>query len=369
MKEIYLENRGTVDGSECNKFFKLVEKGTQVWSYWGAIGAKGQEKMLLDSQDATERQAIWDKKLKEKLTGKLDKVTGKKNPYVIISKTGGETREEFVQRAQRDGTWNAPTPVSILPPAVPPVVTRVEARPSTEGRRWGVEVETHTNLDKLAIIRLMTDRGLKVKDSSTRYFDSTGEVWDLKRDGSCGYEFASPILSGEAGIFDAKLAVEKIQEVCKNAVNQKCGLHVTVDVSDHNNDDIKRFAIGYLKAQEHFYAECAEWRQHNQYCQRNPMHRIMDAIDSGVERALDACGGWRNHADRYHGMNFTRTFSHKVVEFRMMESTVAARKVGAWIRLCVGFIDGLKQSNVRFKTAEPFSKETFTAICERRWKV
>jgi len=337
MHTIYLENRGTQDGAECSKFFQLEDDGHKVIAKWGSIGQNRPPKVLVESEDAAVRQAAWNKKLKEK-TQRED------NPYQVIWEKDGSSSSSAVKV--------------------------VEARPSSEGRRWGLEVETHSNLDITEVIEKMEARGLQINDQRSRYFDSTGQKWDVKRDGSCGYEFTSPILSGNAGIFDAKLAVEKIREVCENAVNRNCGIHVTIDVSDHNDADLIRLAVGYLKCQDHFYAECAEWRQDNRYCAKNPIHNMASMLrDKDAKAALERCGGWRNHSDRYHGLNFTRTFSKKVVEFRMMESTVSVRKVGAWIRLCVGFVDGLKKWGGKFTTTEPISAETFKSICEGTWKV
>jgi predicted DNA-binding WGR domain protein len=332
MREVYMEQRGATGDTEHNKFFKLTDDGNKVTSFWGACGTNGQSKVLIESPDLAVRQEAWDKKFKEK-------TKRKDNPYVVITDTNGARTE------------------------------KVEARPSSDGRRWGLEVETHTNLNKAEIVRLMRERGLEIQDGSDRYFHSTGRVWDLKRDSSCGYEFASPILSGEAGLFDAKLAVEKIRTVNDNAVNRQCGIHVTADVSDHSQADLKRLAIGYLKAQEHFYRQCAEWRQDNRYCKRNPTHNVKRMIEiSNLEAVLDLCGGWRRHDDRYHGLNWTRVFNPKVVEFRMLESSVNIRQVGAWIRMCVGFIDGLKKSQVTFRTGDEFSEETFKKICTGEWK-
>jgi hypothetical protein len=191
---------------------------------------------------------------------------------------------------------------------------------------------------------------------------------DVKRDGSCGYEFASCKLQGDQGLFDSKLAVEKIREVAPNAVNQKCGIHVTVDVSDHSSEDLKRLIIGYLKAQEHFYSQCSEWRQSNHYCQRNPVDKVSTMVTmstSNIGSIVSAAGG----TDRYHGLNLTNTLGKHIVEFRMLESTEAIRKVGAWIRMCVGFVDGLKKSGVKFTSGDEFSAATFKSVCEGTWTV
>jgi predicted DNA-binding WGR domain protein len=331
MTKVYLENRGrslSADSKlvESSKFFEIVDDGANVITRWGPTGAKGQTKTICSDALDKARQSAFNKKLNEKLG----------RGYVVISDANG------VQ----------------------------EDRPSDSGRFFGLEVETHSNLDVNDVANLMKNRGLNVSVKANQYFQSNGATWDVKRDGSCGYEFASPKLKGEAGIFDAKLAVEKIREVCPTAVNQKCGIHVTIDVSDHSPADLKRLVVGYLKAQEHLYGQCAAWRQDNHYCKRNPTHRLSNIIaEKTIELALDMAGGWRNHQDRYHGLNLTRVFSKKVVEFRMMESSVSIRKVGAWIRTCVGLVDGLKKSNVTFKTGEPFSAETFEAVVNGRWKV
>ena len=353
MKLVYLENRGLQDGAECNKFFQLEDNGKQVIATWGSIGQKRTPKILVESEDPAVRQAAWDKKFKEKTQRKV-------NPYQVIRSVGLDAAAPGTDRTATFAVTGQPSGRIVVH----------EERPSAVGRRFGVEVETHSNLQPSEIGRNMEARGLKVNMRSGDYFHSDGRQWDVKRDGSCGYEFASPILSGEAGIFDAKLAVEKIREVCPNAVNSKCGLHVTIDVSDHTPHDLKRLAIAYLKAQNFFYAECNESRQNNRYCEKNPVYRLQDMIDSStIERVLDACGGWRNHSDRYHGLNWTRVFSKKVIEFRMMESTVAMRKVGAWIRMCVGFVDGVKASGMTFKSCEAFGQETFDKIVAGTWKV
>jgi predicted DNA-binding WGR domain protein len=329
MRQVYLEQRSATGATEHNKFYRLTDDGSSVLTEWGAIGASGQSKVISIDLDPTVREAVFNKKLKEK-----------------------EGRGYVVQTRQEASSTGA-GPV------------HVEARPSAEGRRWGLEVETHSNVDIHEVAAKMMARGLRVNVEAGRYFQSDGQAWDLKRDGSCGYELASPILGGEAGVFNSKLAVEKIREVCPTAVNHSCGIHVTIDIADHSPEDLKRLAIGYLRAQEFFYQECAEWRQNNQYCRRNPIHSLEAIVRtpaSQIQKILDLAGGWRNHENRYHGLNFTRMFSRKVVEFRMMESTVDIRKVGGWIRMCVGFVDGLKKSMVTFKSTSPFTRETFDKI-------
>ena len=324
MRETYLEHRGRTDGTEHCKFYRLVDDGRQVVFSWGPVGATGQRKVIIEP-DAQRRTKLFDDQLAAKTS----------RGYVTIT-------EAEDNRA-----------------------VMVESRPSDTGRYWGLEVETHSNLDIADVAARMRQRNLNVSVNANRYFKSDGRQWDVKRDGSCGYEFASPKLRGEAGIFDAKIAVEKIHEVCPMAVNSKCGLHVTIDVADHTFTDLRRLVVGYLKAQEHFYGQCNESRQQNTYCLRNPVN-LEQAIHckSSTSDLIAAVDG----KNRYHGLNLTRLQELSVVEFRMMESTVAVRKVGSWIRACVGFVDGLKSSNITFVSVTRMSTDTFNKIITSTYK-
>lgn len=322
MKSVYMEQRGSTGSTEHSKWYRIIDDGHRVIFKWGSTGSAGEEDVGVVSDDPAVREKVFLKKFKEKAKRKT-------SPYTVIEIDGN----------------------------------RVEERPSSEGRKWGLEVETHSQLDPAEIGRRMQQRGLKIRLATDQYFHSVGDVWDIKRDGSCGYEFASPILSGESGLFDAKLAVEKIREVCEAPVNEKCGLHVTVCVADHSDSDLQRLVVAYLKAQEHFYSFCNDSRQNNRYCIRNPVGGLIEAVKArDASSAIDVAGGWRNHTDRYHGMNFTRVFSRKVIEFRMMQSTVEIRRVGAWIRVCVGFVDGVKSMTKKFVTPKVFTRETFEAL-------
>jgi hypothetical protein len=51
--------------------------------------------------------------------------------------------------------------------------------------------------------------------------------------------------------------------------------------------------------------------------------------------------------NKYCGLNLTKLDS-KVVEFRMFQSELGARKVTSWVRTCVGFVEGIKANNITF---------------------
>jgi len=295
MKTIYLEQRSSTKGTEHNKFYEITDNGVRVLTRWGAIGTEGKEKLIFTSIKEEERDKVFNATLNKKL----------KKGYVPITDNGKQ----------------------------------VEFRPSRNGRKWGVEIETHSELSLGDVVEKMRLRKLNVNKRAVGYFKSDGRQWDVKTDSSCGYEFASPILGGEAGYFEAKLAVEKIREVCPTAVNTKCGLHVTIDVSDFNKEELKKLIIKYLEKQEEFYSQCNKSRQNNKYCTKNPAYLLHMIKESNSIDYIIAAANPKGH---YNGLNLERLKTKKVIEFRMMESTVGIRKVGAWIRFCVDFVDSVK---------------------------
>lgn len=327
MRTIYGEQRGVGGDTEHNKGYRITDNGSTVVAEWGPIGNLRSKKVMCESEDPAERAKAFDKQFKTKFQRK-------DNPYIVIETDGAIT----------------------------------ENRPSAEGRVFGLECETHSRVELNEIITKLRERGLNVRDQRHNYFHSDGNQWDVKRDGSCGYEFASPKLSGEAGIFDSKLAIEKIREVAgAGAANSNCGIHVTVSIEDHSFDDFKRLVVAYLRCQKHFYAQVHERRHNEHYCKPNPANRIDEVIRAtSVAQIMHAVDG-RN---RYHGLNLTNagTGPFSRVEFRMMEGSVAIRKVAAWIRFCVSFVDGVKASGVRFKSTDPISEQTFAKILAGVWR-
>jgi len=325
MRTIYGEQRGVGGDTEHNKGYRITDDGVStVLTEWGPIGNLRSKKVICESADPAERAKAFDKQFKAKFNKK-------ENPYVVIEQNG----------------------------------QRTENRPSSEGRAFGLEVETHSRVGIDEIISKLKSRGLNVRDRRNSYFHSDGSVWDVKYDSSAGYEFASPILSGSRGIFDAKLAVEKIREVGgAAAANANCGVHVTVDIGDHSFEDFKRLVIGYLRCQKHFYDQVHESRSTNQYCVPNPTHLIESILRATTVAEIRRLASNNHRGERYHGLNLTHAGR---AEFRHMEGNVSIRNIAAWIRLCVSFVDGVKKSGVKFKSTTPISKETFDKIAAGVW--
>jgi predicted DNA-binding WGR domain protein len=315
----YLEHRGNTNGVENNKFYEVETKNNKLYCRWGS----------------THRY--------EALKNKYIETSGIK----ILTKDISTKYHALILKKQRRG-YNIIQTNSV----------RVETRPTNTGRKFGVEIETNTNLRKSVLCKLLKDRGLKAR-SISGYTTSNGDKWDIKNDSSCGYEIASPILSGPQGIFDLKLAVDKIKDALLDThmPDDRCGIHITVDVSDFNKVDIKRLIIGFLKAQHHFFDMCNESRQNNTYCKKYNISKIDQCIRattvSKIQSILNIC--------KYRGLNLTK-LSDKVVEFRMFQSELSARKITEWVRVCVGFIEGMKTENISFTTDSKLSSVKFKSF-------
>lgn len=314
--KIYLENRGNTNGVESNKFYELETKNNKLYCRWGS----------------TTRY--------DELKNKYSICSGIK----IINSNINSKYNELLNKKQRRGYV-----------VIQQNRTQIENRPSATGRKFGVEIETNTNLSKQELSRLLKARNLKVRTTNS-YMKSHGDKWDIKNDSSCGYEIASPILSGAQGVFDLKLAVDKIKDALNDShmPNSDCGIHITVDVSDFNKSELKRLIIGYLKAQHHFYKMCNANRQNNTYCAKYDVSKLASCIRAstvGEIKRILSCS-------KYKGLNLTK-LDKKVVEFRMFQSELGARKITSWVRTCVGFVEGIKCSNTTFTTATKLSTNKF----------
>lgn len=303
----YLENRGSKNGVESNKFYEVEIKGKKLICRWGATSKYKELKDVYNSRPGVK---IITSNATQKYQEQIEKK--KKRGYVIVS------------------TDNV----------------QVEARPDSNGRKFGIEIETNTNISKLDLKNRLQSRGLEVKVING-YENSNGKKWDIKNDSSCGYEIASPILSGDAGIFDVKLSIDKIKESLNDThvPDSRCGIHITLDVSDLTSEQMKTLIISYLKTQEYFYSLCNESRQNNEYCRKYPVSNIRNFENKTYLQIAAAL-----RIDKYYGLNLSKYRYSKLIEFRMFQSELSPRKVALWLRTCLGFVNAIR-SNVISKSS------------------
>ncbi len=316
-----LENRGNKNGVENNKFYELETRNGKLYCRWGTMSRYHDLRNQYTAQSGISilDESEYDSKLENKI----------KRGYVIITEGSSYVEDRPVEN-------------------------------SNVIRKFGVEIETNTNLSKSELKKKLKNRGLAVKVTHS-YQSSNGTTWDIKNDSSCGYEIASPILSGKTGIFDLKLATDKIKEALNDdhLPDLDCGIHITVDISDFSKIQIKRLIIGFLKSEHHFFKLCNESRQNNTYCEK------YNITNTKLKKCINASTVSRIttilRVDKYCGLNLSK-LDENVVEFRMFQSELNPRKITKWVRTCVGFVEGIKLSNVEFTTTSKLNETQFNSI-------
>jgi len=79
----------------------------------------------------------------------------------------------------------------------------------TMSRRFGVEIEFLSTITKEHATSCLRAAGIRVENSF--YTHETTPHWKIVSDGSCGYELVSPVLQGEAGIEEVRIAAAALE--------------------------------------------------------------------------------------------------------------------------------------------------------------
>lgn len=229
------------------------------------------------------------------------------------------------------------------------------------GRTVGIEMEMNTTttagatLSEQAIREAIAPVVGRRLGTGRGYFHSNGRTWDVKSDGSCGWEVASPALTLDdegdnaelRGVCDALTNVRPM-------VNRQCGLHVHVDCRDFNWDDMRRLIALWARYEPFFFSLCPPSRRRNQYCA--PVRRTEWAgQDSGnwseMNAAINASTEteFARHArtsGRYTALNTSGWWTNGRVEFRLHSGTVNYVKIRNWTKLLCAIVARAKHPDM-----------------------
>lgn len=240
-------------------------------------------------------------------------------------------------------------------------------------RTFGIELEAHLPTGKtMGQLADLIRRRARVSAHCEAYNHYTQAHWKLTTDSSLGYdrkagvEVVSPILSGEAGIQDARRVTAAMQEFgC--TISVKCGFHVHVGASDLSLEQLRSLAISFVHAETAFDAIMPPSRRRdlNKYILSNRTAFGGGYDNEAINRAIDAyktasntdaliarvstskpAGGWAP-TTRYRKLNLLSMARQGTVEFRQHSGTVDPDKVENWVRLCVAFVERSKTSKPR----------------------
>lgn len=292
-----------------------------------------------------------------------------------------ETSENFAYNTTR-GTYN-----SWCKPCVRSYNQRVRAggprttageAASAFDRSFGVEIEFIGSA--VTVARELRNRGLEVASVGTYTHTVSHTAWKIVPDGSvhAGAELVSPILTGDAGREQVRLASEALQ-AAGATVNQTTGLHVHHDSRNLTVSAIRQLVRNWAACQTATDGLVARSRRTNFYCapfEDSELQLLLGRLGAGRRRATQS--GMRvalSGLTRYKALNLQSYPRYGTIEVRQHQGTTDADKILAWVEFGQAMIAAavagttLDTSDTEaLLTALPLHEETRTYLTARATK-
>ena len=219
-------------------------------------------------------------------------------------------------------------------------------------RRFGVEIEFLSTITVDAALMSLRAAGIRVEYMG--YTHQTTPQWKIVTDGSCGYELVSPVLEGEAGLEEVRIAAAAL-EAAGAKVDRTCGFHVHFDASTMKLKAVKNLFKLWLKFEDVLDTFQPQSRRGstNTYCQSNLNNPCRDAAEhreacDAMFNAIDACKDMDQVRDlypcRYRKLNIHSFFRHRTLEVRHHSGTTDPEKITNWVRLMARLFDAAESA-------------------------
>lgn len=182
---------------------------------------------------------------------------------------------------------------------------------------------------------------------------NSGEHWEVKTDGSCGYEFTTPVLTldEEGDNAQLKSVCDALKEF-RPRIDRNCGFHLHVSCRgaigqrDWTWQDLQRFLALWSRYEPYLFEMLPPSRKNNTYCQ--PVHKhgwtapTSQTFDT-IQRALNTNSANRfqealRGRSRYHAVNTTHFWLRGSIEFRLHSGTVDYVKIRNWAKLILAMV-------------------------------
>jgi hypothetical protein len=214
-------------------------------------------------------------------------------------------------------------------------------------RRFGVEIEFLSTITKEQAVMSLRAAGIRVE--SSYYTHDTTPYWKIVMDGSCGLELVSPVLEGEAGIEEVRIAAAAL-EAAGAQVDKRCGLHVHFDARSMNLKAVKNLFKLWLKFEDVLDTFQPQSRRGNA---NSLLASNLSASFHNAENHHEACqsifqkiDGCRTmeqikdlYISRYRKLNVHSYFRHQTLEVRHHSGTTDPAKITNWVRLMARMFD------------------------------
>jgi hypothetical protein len=221
-------------------------------------------------------------------------------------------------------------------------------------RRFGVEIEFLSTITKEQAVMSLRAAGIRVE--SSYYTHDTTPYWKIVTDGSCGLELVSPVLEGEAGIDELRIAAAAL-EAAGAQVDRRCGLHVHFDARTMSLKAVKNLFKMWTKFEDVLdtFQPSSRRGSTNQFCKSNIEHggntgsAIMHYYGCDVMfRKIDACRNMDQmkqlYPCRYRKLNIQSYFRHQTLEVRHHSGTTDPAKITNWVRLMARMFDAAESA-------------------------
>lgn len=225
----------------------------------------------------------------------------------------------------------------------------------TYDRRFGVEME-FCSTDNRDFKRHPLQRGelpegseyiaqllmekLKTTVEIARWHNTHHNVkWIVKPDRSCGIELCSPVSKGWRGVKEICQAVEVLRKDGKINSDQRCGLHMHIDMSDRSTDDIGQVLSHWIKCESVFLDSMPMNRKRNTYCRQIGLSPLFEHdSDFTAEQLIQKLGSCK-----YYTINAFHLFhgDRQTIEVRIADNEGNLNEVYMrnWIRLLIHFVE------------------------------
>lgn len=235
-------------------------------------------------------------------------------------------------------------------------------------RRFGVEVEVNTpsgEIKKLGkneapegaeyiagLINKITREKVEIHGWHSTH-NNLG--WVVKPDSSCGVEICTPILKGYYGLLSLMRVIDGMKDSVR--ADDRCSLHVHIDVEDLDRDDIGRILAWWIKCEAVFMDAMPSNRKLNRYCQCVGVSDLFH-IDGcyTADEIITTLGDVK-----YFSVNTFHLCRGKrnTIEFRIMGKDACLKPFVAknWVRLLLHFVETAIKANfpVQYESGNPWS--------------
>lgn len=213
---------------------------------------------------------------------------------------------------------------------------------------FGVEIECMMphGMSAADLARYVTDAGVDCRQEVYNH-NNERTWWKIVSDGSLGdyihgVELVAPKLRGQNG-FDQVKKVCDVLVAKRIKINNRCGLHVHIDVGNESVSTINNLCHIYSHFRNTIHSFLADSRtpggQGYFYAQNPPLsrtpnsYRTMNDLIRGMGQEPDP--RYIRNSDRYRCINLKPFNVYRTVEFRQHQGSIEYVKISNWVKLCM----------------------------------